>query len=46
MKILEDVGLTEDQELEVLEFCCQISVMPYNRYECSNRDFDFPQMVE
>ena len=31
MKVLDEVGLTEEQELEVLEFCCQVSRMPYNR---------------
>ena len=31
MKSLEDVGLTSTQELSVLEYCCEISSMPYNR---------------
>ena len=31
MKVLDEVGLTDDQELEVLEFCCDVSRMPYNR---------------
>eukprot|EP00092_Neocalanus_flemingeri_P047453 GFUD01053777.1.p1 GENE.GFUD01053777.1~~GFUD01053777.1.p1 ORF type:complete len:317 (+),score=82.02 GFUD01053777.1:309-1259(+) len=31
MLVLEQVGLTETQELSVLEFCCEISSMPYNR---------------
>jgi hypothetical protein len=31
MKSLEDVGLTSTQELAVLEYCCEISTMPYNR---------------
>ena len=31
MKSLEDVGLTSSQELAVLEYCCEISSMPYNR---------------
>ena len=31
MKSLEDVGLTSTQELAVLEYCCEISSMPYNR---------------
>lgn len=31
MLILEQIGLTEAQELSVLEFCCEISCMPYNR---------------
>jgi len=31
MLVLEQVGLTESQELSVLEFCCEISSMPYNR---------------
>ena len=36
MKVLEEVGLTGDQELEVLEFCCDISRMPYNRRTSSS----------
>merc|ERR1711997_759027 len=31
MLVLEQVGLTEAQEMSVLEFCCEISNMPYNR---------------
>merc|ERR1719430_440618 len=31
MLVLEQVGLTETQEMSVLEFCCEISSMPYNR---------------
>ena len=31
MLVLDQVGLTEAQELSVLEFCCEISSMPYNR---------------
>ena len=31
MKALEEVGLTTSEELAVLEFCCEISSMPYNR---------------
>merc|ERR1711892_538095 len=31
MAVLDQVGLTETQELSVLEFCCEISSMPYNR---------------
>ena len=31
MKSLEEVGLTSTQELAVLEHCCEISSMPYNR---------------
>ena len=31
MQVLEQVGLTESQELSVLEYCCEISSMPYNR---------------
>ena len=31
MVVLDQVGLTETQELSVLEFCCEISSMPYNR---------------
>ena len=31
MLVLEQVGLTENQEMSVLEFCCEISSMPYNR---------------
>ena len=31
MLVLDQVGLTEDQEVSVLEFCCEISSMPYNR---------------
>ena len=31
MQVLEQVGLTEGQEMSVLEFCCEISSMPYNR---------------
>ena len=39
MKVLEVVGLTESQELSVLEFCCQISSLPYNRRtSCSLKD--------
>ena len=39
MKILEKVGLTVTQELSVLEFCCEVSSMPYNRRtSCSLKD--------
>ena len=31
MAVLAQVGLTETQELAVLEFCCEVSSMPYNR---------------
>ena len=31
MVVLDQVGLTETQELSVLEFCCEVSSMPYNR---------------
>lgn len=31
MQVLDQVGLTEAQEMSVLEFCCEISNMPYNR---------------
>merc|ERR1719427_1943688 len=31
MVVLDQVGLTDTQELSVLEFCCEISSMPYNR---------------
>merc|ERR1711997_707567 len=31
MLVLEQVGLTDTQEMSVLEFCCEISNMPYNR---------------
>merc|ERR1712183_749286 len=31
MVVIDQVGLTETQELSVLEFCCEISSMPYNR---------------
>merc|ERR1712013_929582 len=31
MVVLDQVGLTDTQELSVLEFCCEISTMPYNR---------------
>ena len=31
MAVLEAVGLSEAQEVKVLEFCCEISSMPYNR---------------
>ena len=31
MAVLEQVGLTETQELSLLEFCCEVSSMPYNR---------------
>ena len=31
MQVLDQVGLTDTQELSVLEFCCEISNMPYNR---------------
>ena len=32
MQVLDQVGLTDTQEVSVLEFCCEISSMPYNRY--------------
>merc|ERR1711892_594863 len=39
MAVLDQVGLTETQELSVLEFCCEISSMPYNRRtSCSLKD--------
>ena len=31
MKILERVALTEKQEEDILELCCELSIMPYNR---------------
>lgn len=31
MMVLEEAGLTFDEETAVLEFCCDISVSPYNR---------------
>ena len=31
MKVLDLVGLTEKQELQVLEYCCEVSLMPFNR---------------
>ena len=31
MQVLDQVGLTDSQEMSVLEFCCEISNMPYNR---------------
>merc|ERR1712072_513915 len=31
MQVLDQVGLSEAQEVPVLEFCCEISSMPYNR---------------
>ena len=31
MKVLETIGLTLAQEMEVMEFCCEVSLMPYNR---------------
>lgn len=31
MQVLDQVGLSEAQEVSVLEFCCEISSMPYNR---------------
>ena len=31
MRVLQQVGLSPAQEMEVLEFCCQVSAMPYNR---------------
>jgi hypothetical protein len=31
MRALEEVGLTVVQEADVLQFCCDVSVMPYNR---------------
>lgn len=31
MKVLDTIGLTRSQEMEVMEFCCEVSVMPYNR---------------
>lgn len=31
MQILDEAGLTEDDEMTILEFCCDISTSPYNR---------------
>lgn len=31
MKALEEVSLSHEQEILILEFCCEISLMPYNR---------------
>ncbi|KAK9882669.1 hypothetical protein WA026_022720, partial [Henosepilachna vigintioctopunctata] len=31
MAVLEEAGLTSDEENAVLEFCCDVSVSPYNR---------------
>lgn len=31
MKVLDTIGLTHAQEMEVMEFCCEVSLMPYNR---------------
>eukprot|EP00094_Tigriopus_californicus_P011550 TCALIF_11155-PA protein Name:"Protein of unknown function" AED:0.25 eAED:0.25 QI:0/-1/0/1/-1/1/1/0/229 len=31
MKALEEISLSHDQEILILEFCCEISLMPYNR---------------
>ncbi|KAL3285078.1 hypothetical protein HHI36_019202 [Cryptolaemus montrouzieri] len=31
MAVLEEAGLTADEENAVLEFCCDVSVSPYNR---------------
>uniref|UniRef100_A0A1B6DU19 BTB domain-containing protein n=2 Tax=Clastoptera arizonana TaxID=38151 RepID=A0A1B6DU19_9HEMI len=31
MMVLEEAGLTTEEELAVLEFCCDVSVSPYNR---------------
>lgn len=31
LQALEELGLSEAQEMALLEFCCDISVMPYNR---------------
>ena len=39
MNILDTVGLTETQEQLVMEFCCAVSSMPYNRRtSCSLKD--------
>jgi hypothetical protein len=31
MQVLDDLELSEVQEVSVLEFCCEVSSMPYNR---------------
>lgn len=31
MAVLEEAGLTSYEEEGVLEFCCQVSISPYNR---------------
>ncbi|KAG8223886.1 hypothetical protein J437_LFUL004722 [Ladona fulva] len=31
MMVLEEAGLTSDEEKAVLEYCCQTSILPYNR---------------
>lgn len=31
MQILDEAGLSEDDEMTILEFCCDISTSPYNR---------------
>ena len=30
-QVLDDLELSEVQEVSVLEFCCEVSSMPYNR---------------
>jgi hypothetical protein len=31
VQVLDDLELSEVQEVSVLEFCCEVSSMPYNR---------------
>jgi hypothetical protein len=31
MMVLDEAGLTTDEETAVLEFCCEISISPFNR---------------
>jgi hypothetical protein len=31
IQVLDDLELSEVQEVSVLEFCCEVSSMPYNR---------------
>ena len=45
MQVLDQVGLTDSQEVSVLEFCCEISSMPYNR-RTSRSLTDIIQFIE
>ena len=45
MQVLDLIGLTDSQEVSVLEFCCEISSMPYNR-RTSRSLSDIIQFIE